>query len=77
MRDKRLSNANLARLAECERATIGNYVRGKNKLIEPFLLFAIADALEVSPRWLLMGPPAPKTPKIPPAVSRKVALQPA
>lgn len=53
---KGYTNADLARDAGCERATIGNYLSGKQKLIEAFLLFAIADALTVDPRWLLFGP---------------------
>lgn len=47
----------LARRAECSRQVVHKYVNQKYPLpkqIEAFLLFRIADALEISPRWLLL-----------------------
>lgn len=49
-----LSPAALARKAGCSRMTIGNYLRGKMN-VDALTLFAVADALDVSPRWLLTG----------------------
>lgn len=63
------TNSELARRAKCTRAAIGVYLNGQPKLIEAFLLFAIADALGVEPRWLLFGP-SPQAP-FRPAVPRR------
>lgn len=45
----------LALEARCTGAVLWNYLNGKNRAPEALLLFAIADALRVSPRWLLTG----------------------
>lgn len=47
----------LAQRAECTRQVVHKYVNPKYALpkqVEAFLLFRIADALEISPRWLLL-----------------------
>jgi transcriptional regulator with XRE-family HTH domain len=49
----------LARSAKCTRAVLCNYLNGKNKTIEALLLFKIADVLDVSVRWLLIGEGTP------------------
>lgn len=41
--------------AGCERATIHNYLNGKNRQIEALLLFDLADSLHVSAKWLAKG----------------------
>lgn len=52
----------LAKRAKCTRAALHRYLDAKKppKQIEALLLFAISDALDVSPRWLLLegGPMA-------------------
>ena len=52
---RRTSIPELARNVGCTRATLHNYRLGKNTTIEALLLFEIADALNVSTRWLLTG----------------------
>lgn len=58
MTTRGVSIPKLAQLAECSRQVLHKYVNPKYaqpKQIETFLLFRIADALEVSPRWLLLA----------------------
>ncbi len=50
-----LSVPQLAREIGCTRAVLHNYLNGKNKTVEALLLFALADALGVAARWLLLG----------------------
>ena len=50
-----LSVPQLATEVGCTRAALHNYLNGKNKTIEALLLFLLADALNVSARWLLTG----------------------
>ena len=45
----------VARLAKCTRAAVLNYLKPGKRNIEALLLFDLADALDVSPRWLLTG----------------------
>jgi len=47
----------LARAVGCSRAVLHQYLdkRKRKQQIETFLLFSIAAALDVSPRWLLLG----------------------
>lgn len=50
-----LTNAELARRASVERATIGDYLGGEKTSMDALVLFQVADALDVSARWLLTG----------------------
>lgn len=52
-----LTDAQLARDVGASRAVIGQYLNGRKKRPEALLIFAIADRLGVSPRWLLTGKP--------------------
>jgi transcriptional regulator with XRE-family HTH domain len=53
---KGMTAAELARRTGATRAVIGQYLKlGEKKNPHPLIVFAIADALEVSPRWLLTG----------------------
>lgn len=65
-----VTRAELARLAKCTRAAIGNYLSGRQRTIEAFLLFAIADVLRVDPRWLLF----PERRIEVPVLKRKIAI---
>lgn len=50
-------NADLAREAGCERATIGQYLslEKPKKLIDAMVLLPLCDALWVTPYWLVLG----------------------
>ena len=50
-----LTVPDLARATGCTRAVVHNYLAGKNKTVEAHLLFALADQLDISARWLLTG----------------------
>jgi transcriptional regulator with XRE-family HTH domain len=54
-----MSDADLARRAGMTRAVIGQYLKGEKKNPHALIIFAIADALGVSPRWLLLGQEEP------------------
>jgi transcriptional regulator with XRE-family HTH domain len=47
----------LARRMKASRQTVHNYVSGQRDNPEPALLFKLADALNVNPRWLALGHP--------------------
>lgn len=55
-KDLRLSKAELARRSGCTQQNIGQLISGQNRgAVAPETLFALADALMVSPRWLALG----------------------
>lgn len=45
----------LATKVGCTKQALYNYLRGDSKQIEVFLLFDLADQLNISARWLLLG----------------------
>lgn len=51
--DGSTANASLARVVNCERATIGQYLSGMKKTIDASLLLDLCDALSVTPYYLL------------------------
>jgi transcriptional regulator with XRE-family HTH domain len=55
MKSKSILAPALAAKAHCTKQAIYRYTDGDPKTIEAHLLFDIADALEVDPRWLLKG----------------------
>lgn len=55
--DRTTMNAELARAAKCERATIGQYLNEERPrtTIDAPLLLNLCDALSVSPYWLIFN----------------------
>lgn len=66
-----ITNAELARRIPCTKQAIGKYRSGASRSIDAFLLFAIADYLGVSPRWLLLDTGTAKTAR----TTRREALE--
>jgi len=50
-----MSLEQLARRVGCSKQTIGGYETGATKTVSMNVLFPLADALDVTPRWLAMG----------------------
>jgi len=50
-----LSLEQLAKRIGCSKQTIGGYETGATKTVSMNVLFPLADALDVTPRWLAMG----------------------
>ena len=50
-----LSLEQLARRVGCSKQTIGGYETGATKTVSMNVLCPLADALDVTPRWLAMG----------------------
>lgn len=60
------SPAELARRMKVNRQTVHRWIAGEGDKLTPDMLFRLADALEVNPRWLAMGAPhSPVKPHIP------------
>lgn len=55
----KVNDAELARRAGRTRAVIGQYLAGDKTSIDGLLLFDVADALDVSGRWLVKGDALP------------------
>lgn len=49
--------AELAKKLRIHRQTVHKWVDGQSDKLTPEYLFALADALQVNPRWLAFGPP--------------------
>lgn len=47
----------LARRMKLSRQTVHNWTTGRGENLTPEMLYRLADALEVNPRWLALGPP--------------------
>lgn len=63
--------AELARRAKLHRQAVHKYLSGENEKLTPDKLFKLADALNVNPRWLALGPP--ETPVPPRAIDPEAA----
>lgn len=56
----------LAKKMKINRQTVHRWVHGEGEKLTPEMLFKLADALSVNPRWLAMGAPhSPVQPHIP------------
>lgn len=62
MQQAGVGDSELADMSGCTRQSIHKYKNGSSKQIEAMALFSLADALKVSPRWLLKdeGPMRPQ-----------------
>lgn len=49
------TQSEIARACGVQRATVNDWVQGRTKYVRPEHLFALADALRISPRWLATG----------------------
>ena len=55
----------LANLLGVHRQTVGKWLNGDVEDLTPEMLFKLADALNVNPRWLYAGPPeSPIKPRV-------------
>lgn len=58
--------AKLAKKMKVNRQTVHRWISGEGDKLTPEMLFRLADALTVNPRWLALGPPhSPVPPSIP------------
>ena len=59
-------SADLGRRMKVNRQTVHRWINGEGDKLTPEMLFKLADALKVNPRWLALGPPhSPVPPHIP------------
>lgn len=59
------NQADLARKMKVHRQTVNKWFTGDSDDMTPALLFKLSDALNVSPRWLALGPPeSPVKPQV-------------
>lgn len=56
------SVSDLARKMKVNRQTVHRWVDGQGEKLTPEMLFNLADALNVSPKWLALGPPESPVP---------------
>src|SRR5690348_5647821 len=63
-----MAHAGIAKASDLSRKlrlppqTVSSWLTGEREALTPKLLFKVADALNVSPRWLALGPPTSLTP---------------
>lgn len=65
----------LARKMKVNRQTVHRWVAGEGDKLTPEMLFKLADALLVNPRWLAMGAPHSPVPPHIPSVNEAEVLE--